>query len=177
MSCDGLFFQAEDGIRDLIVTGVQTCALPIWRSAVCAGDAREPTRRRSARIVGELALERHPRRPRFSAYEGHDLEDRIVDAQRRGPRRRSPAERANALDDLAGAVAVVEDVVDGLAGLFQNGRLASEPAETDTRVRASTGSRARIGPAPPAAARGGAGAASSRPPPGPVGRRQEYARQ
>src|SRR2546421_9240729 len=25
------FFQAEDGIRDLIVTGVQTCALPIYR--------------------------------------------------------------------------------------------------------------------------------------------------
>src|SRR2546428_7801931 len=25
------FFQAEDGIRDLIVTGVQTCALPILR--------------------------------------------------------------------------------------------------------------------------------------------------
>src|SRR5256886_11819361 len=24
------FFQAEDGIRDLTVTGVQTCALPIW---------------------------------------------------------------------------------------------------------------------------------------------------
>src|SRR2546421_5137425 len=27
------FFQAEDGIRDLIVTGVQTCALPIFRDA------------------------------------------------------------------------------------------------------------------------------------------------
>src|SRR5216683_3830607 len=27
------FFQAEDGIRDLIVTGVQTCALPISPSA------------------------------------------------------------------------------------------------------------------------------------------------
>src|SRR5438270_9708167 len=26
-----LFFQAEDGIRDLTVTGVQTCALPISR--------------------------------------------------------------------------------------------------------------------------------------------------
>src|SRR5438105_8242031 len=24
------FFQAEDGIRDPLVTGVQTCALPIW---------------------------------------------------------------------------------------------------------------------------------------------------
>src|SRR5204863_1308948 len=28
------FFQAEDGIRDLYVTGVQTCALPI--STLCA---------------------------------------------------------------------------------------------------------------------------------------------
>src|SRR3989440_3713317 len=28
------FFQAEDGIRDLIVTGVQTCALPISLAAV-----------------------------------------------------------------------------------------------------------------------------------------------
>src|SRR5690349_24819146 len=27
------FFQAEDGIRDLYVTGVQTCALPISRIA------------------------------------------------------------------------------------------------------------------------------------------------
>src|SRR5689334_23809473 len=26
----GFFFQAEDGIRDGTVTGVQTCALPIW---------------------------------------------------------------------------------------------------------------------------------------------------
>src|SRR5688572_1575480 len=30
--CVGIFFfQAEDGIRDLTVTGVQTCALPIYR--------------------------------------------------------------------------------------------------------------------------------------------------
>src|SRR5205809_1827335 len=27
------FFQAEDGIRDVAVTGVQTCALPIWNMA------------------------------------------------------------------------------------------------------------------------------------------------
>src|SRR2546421_1741980 len=32
------FFQAEDGIRDLIVTGVQTCALPI-----CGASGRHPT--------------------------------------------------------------------------------------------------------------------------------------
>src|SRR5205085_5608220 len=29
LSCFFFFFQAEDGIRDLTVTGVQTCALPI----------------------------------------------------------------------------------------------------------------------------------------------------
>src|SRR5688572_32112934 len=28
-ACCSFFFQAEDGIRDLTVTGVQTCALPI----------------------------------------------------------------------------------------------------------------------------------------------------
>src|SRR3712207_6856783 len=35
------FFQAEDGIRDIGVTGVQTCALPIWAATgiVAAGTA------------------------------------------------------------------------------------------------------------------------------------------
>src|SRR5438034_5158372 len=36
------FFQAEDGIRDHCVTGVQTCALPIstWVSSEAIGDCR-----------------------------------------------------------------------------------------------------------------------------------------
>src|SRR2546430_4307681 len=36
---DFFFFQAEDGIRDLTVTGVQTCALPIllWVTSTPAG--------------------------------------------------------------------------------------------------------------------------------------------
>src|SRR5256885_10824651 len=33
------FFQAEDGIRDYKVTGVQTCALPILRAATTAEQA------------------------------------------------------------------------------------------------------------------------------------------
>src|SRR2546430_17254023 len=32
------FFQAEDGIRDLTVTGVQTCALPIFALAAHPGE-------------------------------------------------------------------------------------------------------------------------------------------
>src|SRR5215217_749153 len=44
-ACGGFFFfQAEDGIRDMGVTGVQTCALPIW--------APTPTRGRSSRTSG-----------------------------------------------------------------------------------------------------------------------------
>src|SRR5207248_7066934 len=35
---DFFFFQAEDGIRDRTVTGVQTCALPILRDAGAAVD-------------------------------------------------------------------------------------------------------------------------------------------
>src|SRR5205823_7793955 len=31
------FFQAEDGIRDKLVTGVQTCALPIYKKALARG--------------------------------------------------------------------------------------------------------------------------------------------
>src|SRR6266446_7838567 len=38
------FFQAEDGIRDYKVTGVQTCALPISKEA-----ASRPARRASSR--------------------------------------------------------------------------------------------------------------------------------
>src|SRR2546430_8180540 len=41
------FFQAEDGIRDLTVTGVQTCALPIFPGE---GRGRVPSGRRANRI-------------------------------------------------------------------------------------------------------------------------------
>src|SRR5690606_39666781 len=39
------FFQAEDGIRDFHVTGVQTCALPISRGR--SSSATAPDRRRA----------------------------------------------------------------------------------------------------------------------------------
>src|SRR5689334_25387461 len=37
------FFQAEDGIRDGTVTGVQTCALPIWRRTTACSTATSPS--------------------------------------------------------------------------------------------------------------------------------------
>src|SRR2546430_15015759 len=43
------FFQAEDGIRDLTVTGVQTCALPISGPAPAPRGSRAPARARPLR--------------------------------------------------------------------------------------------------------------------------------
>src|SRR5215204_7387612 len=49
------FFQAEDGIRDHCVTGVQTCALPIW------GGGRSRLLRRGVVVRGAAEdLEDHP---------------------------------------------------------------------------------------------------------------------
>src|SRR5256885_8116138 len=41
------FFQAEDGIRDYKVTGVQTCALPIWGRTARWGKGQDPRRPRT----------------------------------------------------------------------------------------------------------------------------------
>src|SRR2546425_9947847 len=55
------FFQAEDGIRDKLVTGVQTCALPIWTRRVRPRARLGPervTRQELKQRVHE-AIERH----------------------------------------------------------------------------------------------------------------------
>src|SRR5215469_6402078 len=77
------FFQAEDGIRDLYVTGVQTCALPIsrrWRQPsrrVVQAGAPMPCRRRGrtrpAPAVGCVAHLTERRRGRDAdLLPGHD---------------------------------------------------------------------------------------------------------
>src|SRR2546421_8425819 len=57
------FFQAEDGIRDLIVTGVQTCALPISVRARCITPRRRTTPLRrpcTTRSLGARSAARSP---------------------------------------------------------------------------------------------------------------------
>src|SRR2546430_10233246 len=59
--CFFFFFQAEDGIRDLTVTGVQTCALPILAGPGTRELAHPPSRRRTRALqesprVGHIRL-------------------------------------------------------------------------------------------------------------------------
>src|SRR5690606_40289501 len=53
------FFQAEDGIRDFHVTGVQTCALPISAS-------KEPAKRGKAAAADGLSPKEKARRQLFT---------------------------------------------------------------------------------------------------------------
>src|SRR3712207_7563575 len=56
------FFQAEDGIRDIGVTGVQTCALPIWRLlAVTWGNLSPNFLTYHSVLRGLLRADRDPR--------------------------------------------------------------------------------------------------------------------
>src|SRR5207244_9842535 len=59
--CAFFFFQAEDGIRDDLVTGVQTCALPILKSAL---------RRRQFRVLAGMRLREKVEFPRLQDYQG-----------------------------------------------------------------------------------------------------------
>src|SRR5690349_25138722 len=86
------FFQAEDGIRDLYVTGVQTCALPI--------SAAPPSRSRSAACRRTACRTWRHRSPR-SAVKGARSEERRVGKECRcgwAPRHTKTKER----EDYAG---------------------------------------------------------------------------
>src|SRR5438034_5800264 len=67
------FFQAEDGIRDHCVTGVQTCALPISARHSAAEEADAGRRRLSWRRA----------RPEFHLYPRHPAEARLRSEERR----------------------------------------------------------------------------------------------
>src|SRR2546426_6747700 len=69
------FFQAEDGIRDYKVTGVQTCALPI--SATEQND-RSPLARIRGRSAGERCDKRRGQSRRESELHRRRSEERRV---------------------------------------------------------------------------------------------------
>src|SRR5688572_32550265 len=81
------FFQAEDGIRDLTVTGVQTCALPIYPAIDRVGHHVEDR----ARVSGAAREEGERDRRELRRAEG--LRRREVGALRAGRRALRSEER------------------------------------------------------------------------------------
>src|SRR3989454_8092648 len=79
--CDVFFFQAEDGIRDYKVTGVQTCALPIF--------SRHHRERRALHRAEDL-LRLAPHLFLLALDEGHDVRG---DVERRDAGISCPGER------------------------------------------------------------------------------------
>src|SRR2546430_11462964 len=77
------FFQAEDGIRDLTVTGIQTCALPIslFQTLVRPGhhDVWPPHSHWAAgRLPHWHAAAHQPRRRPPQAFSTHNEENRQI---------------------------------------------------------------------------------------------------
>src|SRR5690606_40341154 len=79
------FFQAEDGIRDFHVTGVQTCALPISR--VVDRVVRYPAR---VRVKVADPGKRHQRTIRDAEFPSRVSADRASEYQNLEPRFGSP---------------------------------------------------------------------------------------
>src|SRR5690606_16338800 len=99
------FFQAEDGIRDFHVTGVQTCALPIWARGPASrtqdpgpGPAGPNPTGRPATPKETATPDRAPDAPggglartdQPAAYTAASTRGRARRRGRRGPRRRRP---------------------------------------------------------------------------------------
>src|SRR5690606_40932437 len=102
------FFQAEDGIRDFHVTGVQTCALPIWAAPPRPAPAAvRPRRTAEARLLRPRTRPPPPPGRRRKARPGRPparatgcrSEERRVGKEWRArwePRRRKKKERREA---------------------------------------------------------------------------------
>src|SRR5688572_31850726 len=78
------FFQAEDGIRDLTVTGVQTCALPIFRQESALTQRVRQTEDAAAIDADEVGkeLQRHRSRRGRNRFEDGQSAVQTLDRRR-----------------------------------------------------------------------------------------------
>src|SRR2546430_3739210 len=83
------FFQAEDGIRDLTVTGVQTCALPIFPWIHARANPRDEQDR------DDPDAQHH-------APAGRDVEERIDEPERERREDEAPREAARSEERRVG---------------------------------------------------------------------------
>src|SRR5690349_21976787 len=80
------FFQAEDGIRDLYVTGVQTCALPISKSTCTDLWQLAEVRRSDGGKIFLQQVQCVPDKARFGVIS--DIDDTVLQSNVRSEERR-----------------------------------------------------------------------------------------
>src|SRR5690606_39536182 len=73
------FFQAEDGIRDFHVTGVQTCALPIFDGEFLARRLEVDPAENAADITLEYETGERYRLGSVTFLEGHGFEQNLLE--------------------------------------------------------------------------------------------------
>src|SRR5437879_12285768 len=95
------FFQAEDGIRDTSVTGVQTCALPICRlrRRRCQGGAGDPPLRRLERAQPEPLLAAAVQRGRLRSEERRVGKGVEIGIGRMRKKKQRSSEQRNSVND------------------------------------------------------------------------------
>src|SRR5437764_13847057 len=100
------FFQAEDGIRDTSVTGVQTCALPIFlgfpdRYLVLCGRMLAPLQLKPSDLVPNHPVVAH-QIGRASCRKGVDLGGRrITEKKNKHNKKQAPSIKMERQDDSA----------------------------------------------------------------------------
>src|SRR5438034_3818641 len=112
------FFQAEDGIRDHCVTGVQTCALPILLQRlrvepVFTAHPTEATRRtllEKEQVIGRLLVERldPSRTPDEERASLARIREEITAAWQTDPQ---PSARPTVMDELENVLFYLTDIV------------------------------------------------------------------
>src|SRR2546422_10518431 len=98
--CFFFFFQAEDGIRDVAVTGVQTCALPLTTWSHARRPVRPPNAAASRAARIRTRVRRSPRVTSLAPRRGRSAWPRDR-SRRRHTRARAGSDRDRAPPDPA----------------------------------------------------------------------------
>src|SRR5690606_36329468 len=161
---DCFFFQAEDGIRDFHVTGVQTCALPIYGAAPPGQAVHEleiePSTSQELRAELPAPLGAEAREVRLALGEGRDTTEGAVSARAITP---VPGREVHLR-----AVRQLLPVGDVIALEMQGAALRDPPGQIAARLRPllhvprQQRGRERAEPAGAAPARGGPPPAAAR---------------
>src|SRR5690606_40451453 len=106
------FFQAEDGIRDFHVTGVQTCALPIFGTPATRLKEQVPEDVKRERIYHLIEVQNRISRKKNEEWVGRTVEVLVEGVSHKDPSKLSGRSRQNKLVVFSGGQELIGKTVD-----------------------------------------------------------------